>query len=143
MEGRLMKRILCTITTPGRRGWSLLFFSFLYIVLGQSFYVIPKVNYDNFYIHINLMSLKYWGLLWIAVGVLCAIGAICKPLQPLAFGCASGLMCMWAGGFGLNWLVGHGHRSHVTFFIYLVSSAFILLISGWPEGGDLNKNDEG
>lgn len=102
----------------------------------------PAVARENFYYHIDLMPMHAWGILWAAVGVVCTIGALRKKLQSIAFGMASGLMCTWAGGFAMNWLTGHGYKSYVSFFIYLAFSAFILLISGWPEGGDLNKDDK-
>ena len=137
-----IKKIFCRI---GRRGRSLLFFGFLYTVMGQSYYTAPinqektPAAYDGLWAHLQVMPLSHWGVLWMVIGVACLVGAFYKRIEDISFGLTASLMTMWAAGFGFNYILGHGYRSYIAFAIYGAFAAFILLISGWPEEGDRHR----
>lgn len=133
-----MNRIRRVFARIGRRGSSLLFFATILLVLGQSYFTSPvtPAGREQLWAHLQFVPLTAWGVAWIVGGLVCIAGALYKRFEPWAFAFATTLIAMWAVGFFISWVTGHGYRSYVGFIIWAAFSAFILLISGWPEGKD-------
>lgn len=131
-----LKRVIKRIWRwPGRRGHSLFFFATLYITIGQSFYTTPMTPQlkELLWAHLQIFPIHYWGIIWITGGILNVVGVFWKNFEGLSFAVAAAIMAMWATGYAINQLLGHGHMSYIGFVIYASFSAFVLLISGWPE----------
>lgn len=73
-----------------------------------------------------------WALLWLIVGVVCAIGAFSRKDQ-FAFSAAMGLKVLWGVIFTLGWLLAHVERGWVSGVIWLAFAGFVWLIGSWPE----------
>lgn len=120
----------------GRRGIILLFFGFLFATVGKGWISSPPADAANYAALLSVAPFCTWGLFQIGVGILMGVAAVCKRMDPYAFGLSAAVSSFFGlcilflylpGGATPN---GAGPRLIVTYFLY---SVFILIVSGWPE----------
>lgn len=121
----------------GRRGAALLFFSLLDLIYGFSL-TNPSpstATRPDFKFVAGIMALPYWGMLWLAVGVLLLIGAFLRE-DSLAWAAAMLIKVLWGLVFLLGWLIAGLERGYVSAAIWLSTAALVALLASWPEPGD-------
>jgi hypothetical protein len=127
---RLQRRI-------GRRGAALTWFAILDLVFGLSLLSPPTSTQATATYHyvIALGGFRLWGLVWLAVGAVCAAHVAARR-DRLAFACAILLKVSWGLLFLAAWLVDGAPRAWVSATIWLSFAAFVALLSGWPEADE-------
>ena len=114
----------------GRRGAFLAFLAVLDVAYGWSLYVVSPAHrvYDL------LLPWQAWGIIWLSVGAVCAIGAVLRTgADRVAFALAAALKTFWGLVFVRVWLYDHVPRGWVSVVIWLAFAAVVLLVSSWPE----------
>lgn len=118
----------------GRRGAALLFFSMLDVIYAISLAFPPEeAKLSATFKFIQLIApLNAWAALWLAVGLICLVGAFLFR-DRWAFTAAMGLKTLWGVTFGLGWLLLDLERGYVSAIIWLAMAGWIYIISTWPE----------
>lgn len=126
----------------GRRGSFLLFLALLDLVYGFSL-LLPtadaRIN-PSFLFLANILPLELWGLLWLAVGLVCLVFAFRKQ-DSFGFAAAMFLKILWAMTFLLGWIFVGLPRAYLSATIWGAFVIIIWLISTWPEGGKRSWQD--
>lgn len=121
----------------GRRGTTLIVFSTILTLTGLQyiFYTPSWMLLDNLKFALSLTggNLWIWGLLFLVVAILGAIGAFRKNLETLAFTALSIANAVWSLFFFLGSVSGHDHGGWVRIIFHGVCAGFVLMIAGWPE----------
>jgi hypothetical protein len=118
----------------GRRGSFLLFLSLLDFIYGYSLlFPTPRslTNPTTQFI-IEIAPLTIWGVLWLAVGVICLIFAF-RRKDTIGFAAAMFLKVLWGFTFLIGWLLGAVERGFLSSAIWLAFAAALAVIAGWPE----------
>ena len=128
MAGRKLRQAARRV---GRRGAFLLFLAALDIAYGYSLWVTTAAQRRSLDL---LLPWQVWGLIWLATGAVCAIGAVLRTgADRFAFGLAAALKAAWGAVFVRVWLYDHLPRGWVSVIIWLAFAAVVLLVSSWPE----------
>lgn len=124
---RLIKRI-------GRRGSVLLFLTLLDWLYGLSLArpdigvrQSPSVRYIA-----DIAPLCAWATLWLAVGVVCLVGAFSRRDQ-WAFAVAEALKVLWGVTLTLGWAFGGLDRGWVAGVIWMAFAGLVAVVASWPE----------
>ncbi len=118
----------------GRRGTALLFFALLDVVYAISLAnPVEEVRRSKTLVFVQqIMPLYAWSMLWLVVGIVCAIGAFMQK-DRWAFTAAMFLKVLWGTVFLLGWALYGLERGYVSAVIWLVFAGWIYVISTWPE----------
>lgn len=130
-----MRRILANLWHRlGRRGTFLLFLTVLDLLYGLSLAKPAATARQSPTVHYiaHIAPLAAWAALWLAVGVVCAVGAFARRDQ-WAFASAMGLKVLWGVTFGCGWAIAGLDRGWVSAVIWLAFAAVVFLIASWPE----------
>lgn len=118
----------------GRRGSCLLFFAVLDVLYALSLAKPPpeaKLSPTVAFIA-EIAPLDLWALAWLAVGVLCLVGAF-RHHDRWAFTAAVAIKTIWGGTFLLGWILDGLDRGWVSAVIWLAMAGWVYIISSWPE----------
>lgn len=118
----------------GRRGTFLLFLTLLDLLYALSLAFPPaeaRQSASTRYVA-AVAPLECWASLWLAVGLICAVGAFSRRDQ-WAFAAAAALKVLWGVTFAAGWLFAGLERGWVAGVIWLAFAAFVYLIASWPE----------
>jgi predicted branched-subunit amino acid permease len=88
---------------------------------------------ETYRFYASLLPLPYWGGMWAAVGVLCAIQAW-YPRDRIAYSCATGLKVFWALLHLGAWVTGVLPRGYVLAVIWLLAAGLVMVVSTVPKG---------
>lgn len=80
-----------------------------------------------------VMPLSWWAGLWLAVGVVCMLGALVHRLDRLAFAGATMIKTLWGGVYLLGWAAGGIERGWVNAVVWLALAVLVMILAGWPE----------
>lgn len=118
----------------GRRGEFLLFLTLLDVLYGLSLLSpAPAAGQSPTTRFLaEVMPLPCWGLLWLAVGVVCLAGAFADT-DRFAYAAAAALKVLWGVMFAAGWLAGVVERGWVFAAIWLAFALFVVRIASWPE----------
>lgn len=122
----------------GRRGCSLLFLAFLDLVFAHSLMDFHESGqrapaYDFL---ATIMPLRVWGLLWLAVGLICLVQAF-MVADRIAFSLASALKVGWGLSYASGWLFHGLTGAGVAAVVWLAFGGWVTIISTWPEDLDV------
>lgn len=118
----------------GRRGEFLLFLALLDLLYGLSLLRPAGDGRQSAAARflVAVMPLPAWGALWLAVGVVCLVGAF-VPADRWAFAAAAALKVLWGAMFLIGWAAGVLERGWVAATIWLVFALVVIRIASWPE----------
>ncbi len=120
-------------TRIGFRGASLLFFSLYQGVYSFSLFSAPVAQAGGLAFVASIAPLWVWGSLWGIAAVASGVDAFRKRDQ-LGFALTIAVQLMWAALYvGLAVAGFGGPRGYVGAVIYVAFSAFVAIISAWPE----------
>lgn len=116
----------------GRRGTALLAFAALDVAyalrLATAF---PTGGTIYGWLH-DPLPLWPWALLWLAVAVVCAVGAF-QGYDRVAFVAAIGVKVLWCSFYLLGWLLGEVSDGWISATVWGTFALIVWLIAGWPE----------
>lgn len=118
----------------GRRGEFLLFLVLLDVLYGFSLLrpAPDATRSATVRFLVEVMPLPAWGCLWLAVGVICLVGAFTHG-DRYAYACAAALKILWGSMFAIGWAAGVVERGWVGAVIWLVFAGWVMRIASWPE----------
>lgn len=119
----------------GRRGAVLCSFGFIWILIGFGYYTIPPlgVTLAGLAAIVQVMALKYWGLVWVAAGLTGMVAAFCATGRDMFGFVALSLMPLaWSVSFMIAFLSGNG-RAGLSASIFLALLVPLFIVAGWPE----------
>ncbi len=122
----------------GKRGTALLFFALLDVIYAISLANPPaeqRRTASLLYIE-SLAPLEAWAFLWLAVGLVLAVGAFCRR-DRWAFASAMFLKVLWGTTHLVGWAFYGVERGYVSAIIWLTFAVFVYVISTWPEPPEL------
>lgn len=133
MVSRMMKVVprplRKSVNHIGRRGLFLLFFAFVWVVSGYRWtFRPPPEAYYKFLFSIEPSAV--WGYSIVIVGLIAALGAFWKALDPLSFALLAGLTAFIGTAVAITLPDKTGWTLVATDYFY---TFFVLVISGWPE----------
>lgn len=120
----------------GRRGLFLIFLALLDLLYGASLWrpAPEAARSPSTWFLAQIMPLPWWGMLWLAVGVVCLAGAFARRADRFAYACAGGLKTLWGMVFLLGWAAGVIERGWVGAVIWLAFACVVVfIIAPWPE----------
>jgi hypothetical protein len=117
-----------------RRGGALLFFALLDLVFGSQLALkVPELRAIPMYAWADtILPLGVWAVIWLGVGVLCAVQAFVTT-DRLAFTAAAILKAAWGCVAVTGWLSGQIPRGYTAAVVWIAFSGFVLIIATWPE----------
>lgn len=118
----------------GRRGRVLLFFGFLDLIYGASL-IFPdrEVSRTALFMYLGeLMPIGAYGIVWMAVGVVCLWQSFLRR-DSVGFATAISIKVAWGLLCVGGWLFGGVERGYASATIWLGLAWFVWIISGWPE----------
>lgn len=119
------KRIL---HQAGRRGAFLLFLALIDTAYGYGLLVSPAAGAS-----LNLLlPPDVWGVLWLAIGVVCLSGVL-KSYDRFQYTCSAVFKTLWALTLTRVWLAQQIPLIWLQAIIWLAFAATVVLISGWHE----------
>ena len=124
-----MTKLRALARRAGRRGAFLAFLMVLDLAYGYSLLVTPAKQRTLDL----LLPWEAWGVIWIAVGMLCATGIFVFGWDRLAFPAAAVLKVVWAGLFAEVWITQKYPLGWVSVVVWLAFAGAVLIIAGWPE----------
>jgi hypothetical protein len=111
----------------GRRGCFLAFLALLAVLYGYSFFAYTsELRLDL------LLPARVWGVLWLAVGVVCATGIFTRR-DRLQFTTATGMQAGWGALWCHLWLVQHVTGAWVSAVVWIAFAVLTIVVAGWPE----------
>lgn len=119
----------------GRRGMFLLFWAFLWLSSGYRWFL-ETIPVNNYRLMIRMAPASQWGILFMVMAVVMALGAMWKLLDPLAFAVSawlSSFLCAVAviGAFSLPG--DSAFTAGSIAFTYFLYALLVYVTSGWPE----------
>lgn len=118
----------------GRRGAALLFFAFLDLVYGASFFAPPRSarSAPALMWIAAVLPLWAWGLIWTGVGLLLLVYAF-RTKDAVAWAVAMALKVVFGLLFVAGQVLADLERGYVSAAVWLALAALVWLLSGWPE----------
>ena len=115
----------------GRRGAFLLFLAILDVLYGVALFdpTSPAHRFDLF------LPYPWWAATWVAIGVVCFIGAFVKK-DRWAFTLAATLKFSWGLLYSQIWISQGYPYGWVSMVVWLAFAGVVLIIAGWPEEGE-------
>ena len=113
----------------GRRGAFLGFLAVLDLAYGYSLLTATGAQRRQLDL---LLPWPAWGWAWVAVGVICAAGALATA-DRLAFTAAAALKAAWAATWAVVWLIEGIPRGWVSVVVWGCFALVVLVVSSWPE----------
>jgi hypothetical protein len=118
----------------GRRGSFLLFLSLLDLIYGYALaFPTPAARLNPTYSFLaEILPLWAWSLLWVGVGIVCAVFAF-KQRDAPAYAAAMFIKILWALTFLLGWIFADVERGYLSTAIWGAFALIVILIATWPE----------
>jgi hypothetical protein len=117
----------------GRRGTALLTFAALDVVYGLRISVLPPADHSVYaWLATGRLPLWVWSVLWISVGTVCLVYAMCQADRP-AFSAAIAIKVTWAALNVLGWATGEVADGWVLATIWAAFAVCVVLLSGMEE----------
>ena len=88
----------------------------------------------------TLINLQVWGVAWIIVSVIVAIGIWSRTMRIIGLSLFVGMNIMWAASFLEAWAVGTSDRAWVSAKNYGLIAALGVCITAWT-GGVAHRHD--
>lgn len=129
----------------GRRGVFLLFFGFIHINTGIAWYNEAIPNKRNYTVLLRLLDYQSWGITFMVVGIVMLFASLIKSLEDIAFGLSAFISAILAVAISATYfpgVVGPGEGAPRAIVTYVLYTAFILIVSGWPEASYGLRKDE-
>lgn len=119
----------------GRRGTVLLFLALVDVITALSLWRPAPIEAQSATVRFLALiaPLSWWAVLWLAVGMVCAAGALAHRLDPVAFAAATALKVLWGTVFLLGWLIADLHRGWAAAIVWLGFAVLVGVIAGWAE----------
>jgi uncharacterized membrane protein len=108
----------------------LLFFGVINVLVGLSM-ITPGPREEIGEVIDHIMPADVFGLVWITIGITCFIQSFMRK-DVVAFAAAMLIMVSYGFMHLLAWYIGN-ERGWLSAGVYFIYSAFIGVISGWPE----------
>lgn len=121
----------------GPRGLALLFFANTDLIYGWSL-LSPSAQASRspgFDWVASVMPLKYWGILWMAVGAILLVGVFLRD-DSVAWASAVLLKVLWGGLWLAGWLVGAVDRGYASAAIWLPAAGLVAVLAVWLPGSE-------
>jgi len=137
----LCKAVKFAAQSLGRRGATLLFWSFVFWTAGwgATNYSVTPNQKENLRVLLEITSYHNYGILYLITAAIMTVGAFKKSLEGLAFLLGTFLASIIGVGYLAAMLTGETYRAGTTVAIYIAVAIKLQLASGWKENWENHR----